>query len=101
VRLLRAARDAYLLIASSGLCGTVEGADFWCMPMLWKNAGVRDANVFGFFTISNCPLLFTPSYLSLFPLSLSLPLSLRVFVYLDLYFFLFDTLRTVSECSVL
>lgn len=40
VRLLRAAREAYLMLAGSGLCGTLEGADFWCMPTLWKNAGV-------------------------------------------------------------
>jgi len=40
VVVLRAAREAYLMLAGSGLCGTLEGADFWCMPALWKNAGV-------------------------------------------------------------
>jgi len=44
VKLLRAAREAYLLLAGSGLCGTLEGADFWCMPMLWKNAGVSSGS---------------------------------------------------------
>ena len=44
VKLLRAAREAYVLLAVSGLCGTLEGADFWCMPMLWKNAGVSSGS---------------------------------------------------------
>ena len=40
ITLLRVARDAFVLLAGSGLCSSDASSDFFCAPKLWRNAGV-------------------------------------------------------------